>query len=294
MVAALPGNIRLKLQQTLAQWRQWSCQPALCAAPSVVAVLTAGLSNFSVLVEGGQRFVVRIDGINPAAHNLNRQGEWRSLETAARAGLAPTPRYFNPELGSLVCDYLEPDKQQPLDMREIATLLRAIHQLPARHQRLDLPERLLSYEKQLAHRAPARAGKLAPHRAAVMDLLSRCENQQQPLVLCHHDLLRANRLYSAGQLFALDWEYSAMGNPWYDLAVVSTGDALAEKNVEALLAAYLAQPASAAEHQLVADYSSVYRYLELLWYLAQKHPGLSATALQLKLDLLQKSLAQGA
>ena len=290
MVAALPDNIRLKLAQTLGQWRQWDCEPGLAAAPRIVSVLTRGLSNFSVLVEAGQRFVVRIDGINPALHSLNRQGEWRSLEAASRSGLAPRPRYFNPELGSLVCDYLEPDELQPLAVPDIARLLHGIHQQPPRHHRLDLAERILSYEKILAHRAPSRAAELTDCGRAATQLLASASEAHCPPVLCHHDLLRANRLYSGGRLFALDWEYSAMGNPWYDLAVVIAGDSLSADDADSLLHAYLGRPACAAEQQLVAQFGCVYRYLELLWYLAQDHPALDDEALREKLELLGEQL----
>jgi len=292
MVAALPANIRLKLQQTLAQWRQWECEPALHAAPVVVEVLTPGLSNHSVLVESGQRFVVRIDGVNTVLHGLNRQGEWHSLEAAHRAGLAPRPRYFNPELGTLVCDYLPPDAQQPLMIADVATLLQGIHRLPARHHRLDLPERMLSYEKRLAHRDPHRAALLAPYRSAALQALAHADRGQHPAVLCHHDLLRANRLYSGGRLFALDWEYSAMGNCWYDLAVVVAGDSLSEQETDSLLQAYLGRPVRADELLRVKQYACAYRYLELLWHLIQQHRDFDTVKLQQKLDLLGRQLGE--
>lgn len=292
MAAPLPGNIRLKLQHTLAQWRQWDCQPGLQAVPVVVEVLAPGLSNFSVLVESGQQFVVRIDGVNTVLHSLNRQGEWHSLEAAHRAGLAPRPRYFNPELGTLVCDYLTPDEQQPRRIADLAELLKGIHQLPPRHHRLDLQERLLGYEKRLAHRDPPRAAIMAPYRAAVVRALANAERGQHKAVLCHHDLLRANRLYSGGRLFALDWEYSAMGNRWYDLAVVVAGDSLAEEDTDTLLQAYLGRPATADELLRVKLYACAYRYLELLWYLVQQHPGLDNIKLQQKLELLGRQLGE--
>ena len=292
MVAALPGNIQLKLQQTLAQWRQWECQPSLQAAPTVVRVLAPGLSNYSVLVESDQRFVVRIDGINTVLHSLNRQGEWHSLDAAQRAGLAPRPRYFNPELGSLVCDYLPPDAQQPLKMADVAELLRGIHRLPARHHRLDLRERMLSYEKRLAHRDPPRAALLSPFRSAALQALGGAERDPQRAVLCHHDLLRANRLYSGGRLFALDWEYSAMGSCWYDLAVVVAGDSLSDADTQDLLQAYLGRPAGADELRRVRRYGCAYRYLELLWYLVQQHPGFDSVALRQKLELLERQLGE--
>ena len=292
MVTALPGNIRLKLEQTLAQWRQWHVETPLPHAPTVVSRLSAGLSNFSLLVEAGRQFVVRIDGIKPSAHGLNRQGEWRSLSAAHRAGLAPRPCYFNPELGSLVCDYLTPDEQQPVDVKDIAKLLRDIHQLPARHHRLDLAERILSYEKRLAHRHPTRTKELATYTKLVSEILGGIGTDQQPLVLCHNDLLRANRLYSAGRLFALDWEYSAMASPWYDLAIVAAGDNLGATATNELLEAYSGGPPTAAEIQLVAQYGCVYRYLEVLWYLTQDSTILDDTQLQEKLVLINQTLRE--
>lgn len=291
MVASLPGNIRLRLAQTLAQWRHWDCDPVLPQAPQPAALLGAGLSNVSVLVEAGRRFVVRIDGIDPAVHSLSRQGEWHSLGAASLAGLAPRPRYFNPELGSLVCDYLEPDPRQPLVIADIARLLRRIHQLPPRHQRLDLPERLLGYEKRLAQRAPARARQLESYQTAVRARLASALEVRCQAVHCHHDLLRANRLYSGGRLFALDWEYSAMGNPWYDLAVVMAGDSLSAQDADLLLETYLGRPAAAAERSLVTNFGCVYRYLEIMWYLVQGHPALDDTSLQEKLQCLEEQLA---
>jgi thiamine kinase-like enzyme len=291
MVASLPGNIRLRLERTLAQWRHWDCEPVLPAPPGTLALLGAGLSNVSVLVEAGRRFVVRIDGIDPAAHSLSRQGEWHSLGAASLAGLAPQPRYFNPELGSLVCDYLEPDPRQPLLIADIAQLLRRIHQLPPRHQRLDLPERLLGYEKRLAQRTPARAQHLGCYQTAVRAKLASALEVRCQAVHCHHDLLRANRLYSGGRLFALDWEYSAMGNPWYDLAVVMAGDSLSAQDADLLLETYLGRPAEAAERRLVTSFGCVYRYLEVMWYLVQGHPALDDASLQQKLQCLEEQLA---
>ena len=65
-----------------------------------------------------------------------------------RRGRAISTRHW----GSLVCDYLSPDEEQVLCIGELAALLRDIHQLPARHSRLHLAERILRYEKQLEHR----------------------------------------------------------------------------------------------------------------------------------------------
>ncbi len=269
MAAPLPHPVRLKLEQTLAQWRHWRGEPRLPGRPVFLRALSGGASNFALLVEAGERFVVRIDGIDPAAHRLHRQGEWQTLVAAHAAGLAPQPRYFNPELGSLVCDYLPADTAQPTETADVGRLLRRIHRLPARHHRLDLPERLLSYEKMLAQRGPGLARELAAWAAPVRRLLGLLEPDRHAPVLCHNDLLRANRLYSGGRLRALDWEYSAMGCPWFDLGVVAGGDDLDEAAQARLLEHYLEQPPGDSERRRLRRYACVYRYLELLWYACQ-------------------------
>jgi thiamine kinase-like enzyme len=293
MVHALPPNIQLKLQQTLSQWPHWRCSPALTRTPKVLEVLSAGVSNFSVLVESQQYFVVRIDGLSPASNGLNRQTEWRALEAANKAGLAPHPCYFNPDLGSLVCCYLAPENAPDSDISDVAQLLRAIHQLPARHHRLDLAERILRYEKQIEHRGQALNDALIESQAKLAGMLLEVSRQTENTVLCHNDLLHANRIYSGGKLWALDWEYCAMGNPWYDIAVVVNGDSLSERETETLTTAYLGRAPDILERGLLYRYGCIYRYLEVLWYLALEKPVLTAEAIDAKSNALRSMLAKG-
>ena len=292
MVRALPRNIQLKLEQTLSQWPHWDCTPELTRVPNVVRILTPGISNFSVLVESGQHFVVRLDGLDPASNGLNRQAEWRTLEAAHSAGLAPYPCYFNPELGSLVCDYLAPEAAYNLDITDVGQLLRAIHQLPARHHRLNLAERILQYEKRLQSKGQQLNVGLRKSANKVSEILSEINCKSSNAVLCHNDLLQANRIYSAGRLWAIDWEYCAMGSHWYDLAVVVNGDLLSTAEAEALINTYLERAPDAQERSLLHQYSCIYRYLELLWYLALEKPVLNAAAIEEKSAALMNLLSQ--
>ncbi len=270
MVATLPRNIQLKLNQALNQWHQWRCEPPLTAPPVVVSQLGAGISNHSILVAAGQRFVIRIDGVQPASNGLSRSTEWRTMHAAHAAGLAPCPRYFNPEIGVLVCDYLPPDDAAPGNIRETAALLRRIHRLPATHYRLDLRERINQYERQLKHQNQHLPASVTSSREEIMHLLDILEAQSDTPVLCHNDLLGANRIRSGNRLWAIDWEYCAMGSPWFDLAVIAVGDALDSDGQEQLMNAYLGRAASERETGTLARYCHVYRYLEQLWFLANQ------------------------
>lgn len=275
----------------MAQWRQWDCQPPLAHAPTVRQVLGSGLSNYSILVQAEAAFVVRLDGMDTAIDHLNRQGEWRTLQAAHLAGIAPRPCYFNPELGCVVCEYLPPDPVQAPVVSDVAQLLRGVHSLPSRHKRLDLEARMHNYEKRLEHRGEPMLAKLSTHRQAVMQSLAGAQADAQSLVLCHNDLLRANRIVSGGRLWAIDWEYCAMGSPWYDLAVVAAGDELDSSDTALLLESYLGRPATVAESTRLRQCGGVYQYLELLWYLAREHPLLDDRQIRRKLTRLGNALA---
>lgn len=254
----------------LSQWAHWDCDPPLTRAPEPDGDLAPGFSNHSVRVTAadGRAFVVRLDGVDVAGHGISRPVEWRALQLAHRAQLAPRPCYHNPELGALVCTYLPPDASQPRHSSDVAALLRRIHALPALRFRLDLAARIARYRHQCERVSPQHLAEMAPLEGLVEQALAGQRHSAEPLVLCHNDLLAANRLYSGGKLWALDWEYCAMGNRWFDLAVVCGGDDLEPEDRTALLANYLQRPPMAAEQRSLARHLLLYRYLELLWFIS--------------------------
>ena len=290
MVATLPRTIRLKLDQTLKQWRHWRCDPPLSRSPQIVSLFSSGISNYSVLVETGKRFVIRIDGVRAANNSLSRSTEWRALQSAHAAGLSPCPRYYNPELGVLVCDYLPRDGNCPDELGKTAALLRSIHRLPAIHHRLDLRERVTRYEKQMEHHNREIPAVMASSRSAVMGLLEQLSGDSDTPVTCHNDLLAANRIFSGNSLWAIDWEYCAMGSLWFDLAVVAVGDALDSTQKQELVKRYLDREASAQESLKFSRNCIVYQYLELLWFLANNE---EPENMERRLQSLGQTLSRG-
>jgi aminoglycoside phosphotransferase (APT) family kinase protein len=255
METSLPQPVRLRLGQTLGQWRSWQRAPV--QAPETVEILTAGRSNTSVRVGDGERhWVVRIDRQDPRRLGLSREAEWRCLLMAADGGLAPRPVYRNPALGTLVCEFHVPEPGRERDVEAIAVLLRAIHELPAVRHRLDPLARARRYL------TLAGGGELPG------DLLEACRRLEEGMPaprLCHNDLLRPNRLYSQGVLLALDWEYAAMGDPLFDLAAIIEGDGFSEAHARSLHRAWRGRAPTSTEAARLEDQRLVYRSLAALW-----------------------------
>ncbi len=257
MVASLPAPVKQKLQHALAQWQHWTNAPA--ALPCPVEVLADGISNTSIRVEDGNNaWVVRLDGFDPQRLGLSRSAEWRALKQAAAQQLAPTPVYCNPEQGILICEYYQPDPAPQADkpLEDIAELLRAIHSLPPIKFRLDPLTRAHRYLHLLG------SGELSAEFLHACDRLA--QHATTP-VLCHNDLLQANRLRCNKRLLALDWEYAAMGDPLFDLAVVIEGDALDEAQASWFLGSWLNAQPTGQDQQRLADNRLVYRELSELW-----------------------------
>lgn len=142
------------------------------------------------------------------------------------------------------------------------------------HTRLDLGERCRRSEHSLRHSLPGSWQTLRGPAARVAALLPRLTAATEPLALCHNDLLRANRLRCGDRLWAVDWEYAAMGPVWFDLAAVTAGDEWPDAAADVLLTRYLGRVPATSERERMLGFECVYRYLELLWYLlAPEHPG---------------------
>ena len=81
-----------------------------------------------------------------------------------------------------------------------------------------------------------------------------------------------------------------MGDPWYDLAAVICGDELSAAESGRLVVYYLGRSPSEDESGALLDYCAVYRYLELLWYLALEHPAMDEHRQALAIEQLAKAV----
>lgn len=262
MVTTLSQPERLSAQRALAQWRVWQTSVPLAGAPELVARLSGGRSNTTLLVaRGDSHFALRIDGVEHRRLGLSRDAEYRAWKNAAQQALAPLPVYFNPDLGVLVSQWQAADVGVPdraVELAAVAALLRDIHSLPAIHFRLRPRDRARRYQALCGD-----SNRVCKDFDAACERLAAFSSQH---CLCHNDLLAANRLWHGEKLFALDWEYAAMGDPLFDLAAVCEGDALTDEDCNALLQCYYGDadpPASLA--QRLADNRLVYRHLSHLW-----------------------------
>ncbi|WP_299591173.1 phosphotransferase [uncultured Microbulbifer sp.] len=249
-------------------WRRWSDRP-----PQVIGPLAGGLTNRSFLLQSGDdRLVLRINAPNSRALDLDRAAEAEALRRASAQGLCAPLVYADLEYRYLLTRYIHSaplDPSLPRALEQVAELLRRIHRLPPISAHLDIADKANRYWQSIDPSSrffPA----LSKLRTRMESLLQCNRNSPATERLCHNDLLPDNLLVdNSGNLRAIDWEYAAVGDPFFDLATVAQGYRLDHRQQRDLLTAYLQRPASEADLHKLAHWQRIYRYLSVLWYAVQ-------------------------
>jgi thiamine kinase-like enzyme len=190
----------------------------------------AGLTNRNYRVTAnGERFVLRVSGQNTARLGINRTYELAALRHAAEAGLGPEVVAFLPPEGHLVTRWVEgrhwgvPEYRTPAHVRLLTETVKRLHTLPANGAVFSPFQRINAYlETARSFNVP-----LPPGFVSCLDTMCAVEIDQQNdpsdwRRMCHNDLVSVNYLYieKPETILVLDWEFSGLGDIYYDLATV--------------------------------------------------------------------------
>ncbi len=182
-------------------------------------------ANYKVTVDHCE-YIVRLARKNSYELGIDRQAEYTAMKAAADIGVGADIVYFSTETGNMITRYIngakweDKDTALPENLKRIANVMKQIHQLPAipfsfspykdiydriefaHKNNLELPEDIENLVFKMASIQKERHKKLAT-----------C------LGLCHNDPFPNNFLDTA-TLRLIDWEYSGMGDIFFDLAII--------------------------------------------------------------------------
>lgn len=251
-----------------ADWGRWSA-----SRPSVVRPLEGGLTNKSFLIAAGDDLLVlRKNSAISDALDLNRAAEAEALGLADNAGLCAPVIHCDPDHRYLVTRYIDGalwDSKDTDALQQLAALLRSIHALPSIDARLDLEQKIANYWRSIDSNAEFYTA-LRALAAKVKRHITQISASGGALCLCHNDLLKTNLIVSDnGRLHAIDWEYAAMGDPFYELAVIVEEYKLDTTQQQFLLSEYLLRAVTRHDWQRLDHWQIIYGYLSVLWYAVQ-------------------------
>lgn len=241
--------------------------------PLEIRELPGGLTNHNFRVRTATHdVVVRLSSTETDLLSVDREHEWLNSRAAATAGVgAPVVEYL-PGKGVLVVDFLAGITYTADDVEanlpRLAAALRRLHRGPPFVSRFDMFDVQRSYAAVVAARRmplPKGYDDLASTVARVEQALRR---RPEPLVPCHNDLLAANVLDDGGDLRIIDYEYSGMNEPSFELGNLACESHLDREALTQLVASYNGQ----ATEALVARaelWGMVGRYAWTLWGVIQ-------------------------
>ncbi len=234
---AIDPETKARVDKVFARMPSWKAGAAL-------SPLTGGLTNQNFRVDaGGESFVLRLAGRNTGLLGIDRHREAACARAAASTGLGAELVAFIEDAQALVLRFLEgrtlkaEDAAKPEMLPRIARALKSCHQGPAFPGLFSPFETVRQYHALAEERGVAFPDSL-PRLFALMDRIEKALGPPERLVPCHNDLLAANFIDQGAPLRLIDWEYAAMGDPFFDLGNFAVNQNLGIKACRTLLEEY--------------------------------------------------------
>ena len=236
-----------------------------------------GLTNLVFKVDcSGDSYVLRLPGKGTSDY-IDRNYEAVAAHEAARVNVGPEVICSDPDSGLMVTQWLRAATMTPQlfrwtpgAARRAGEVLRRLHDSDAKFDfKFDLFGMLDEYARVLtSHRAELPQG-LPDTLKLANELRDTLAKQPSRLVACHCDLLPENFLDTGTRMYLVDWEFSGMNDPYWDLADASVECAFTPKEEQAMLAGYFGGEARPADIGRMVIYKALCDLLWTLWGLIQ-------------------------
>lgn len=237
-----------------------------------------GLTNLVFHVaHGDQQFVLRLPGKGTEEY-INRANEAQAAAEAARAGVSPEVLFADPVTGVMVTRLvanavtMSPDNFKSIRgaPARAGEVFRRLHTSGATFNfRFELFSMIDEYLKVLATKdidLPAGYHDVVREAETVRAALAA---HQLPLVACHCDPLCENFLDSGDRMWLVDWEYSGMNDPMWDLGDLSVEGLFTLEQDEEMIRAYFGGEPSPFDRGRIIIYKAMCDLLWTLWGLIQ-------------------------
>lgn len=231
------------------------------------------LTNVTYKVtDGDEAYVLRLPGEDTFEY-INRAVEEHNSRQAAAAGINAEVLYFDPNEGTMLSRFVdgvamdeERFKRDPGAPARAALALKQVHSLgPVFGSRFDvfaLIDNYLGILNRLQMPLPEDYYEAEREAEAVRLAL---ETSPMLLVPCHNDPWPRNFLDTGERFYIVDWEFSGMGDPMWDLGDLSAEAGFGPEQDQAMMEAYYGDNVPPVLYSRLELYKTMSDLLWALW-----------------------------
>ena len=236
-----------------------------------------GMTNQNYLVKTtNKQYIVKFFG-KGTEKLINRQDEKYNLELLKDLDLDVKNYLFDIEAGIKVNEYIESaitldSTSIKTNFDKIAPILQTIHASGKELRGEFAPfEEIKKYESLIEEKIPY--SNYEAVREAVFSLEKRLADLGVDRKSCHIDLVPENFIESPqGRLYLIDWEYSSMNDPMWDLAALFLESEFTRQEEEAFLSHYESEQTPVSREK-IAIYKILQDTIWSLWTVYKEEQG---------------------
>lgn len=237
-----------------------------------------GLTNLVYRVSGGgETVILRIPGEGTGDY-IDRAVEAHNARVAADAGVSAGVIHANPENGIMVAHYLDGCKTMtpetfPMTAGAPARAGRVLQQLHGSGRKFEFRFELFSMIDDYLGILEKLGAELPDGYHDVVsdaeDIRAALNTHPTTLAPCHCDPLCENFLDNGDRMWVVDWEYSGMNDPMWDLGDLSVEAGFSDANDREMMEAYYGGAPTEAQYGRMVIYKAMSDLLWTLWGLIQ-------------------------
>lgn len=249
------------------------------AAPEALSIRRMGGQTNRVyrIAAGEEALCLRLPGKGTEEY-IDRRVERVAAEATAKAGVSPEVLHFDPATGVMVTRFV--DDAVTMSPALFAARAGAPERAGRAFRALHDSGAVFDFRFELFAMIDAYLGVLATKEVAFPDgyhaglrdaeaVRAALAAHPVALVPCHCDPLSENFLDTGDRMWIVDWEYSGMNDPMWDLGDLAVEANLSADAEAAMLFAYFGREASAFDRGRMVIYKAMCDLLWTLWGLIQ-------------------------
>lgn len=237
--------------------------------------------NFYVRTIEGREYILRMPGAGTEEMVSRNREQYNTLQ-ASWGGFHPPVLYFSVKSGIKVTEYIRGAQtlnaktaRLETNMRKTAAVLRQLHDSEIDMQgEFDVWEEYKRYSETIVKmngRWYAGSKEIEPFFYRLRDDLDRLGRERKP---CHNDLVPENLVRDEnGKMFLIDWEYSGINDPMWDVASHLVEADFTPDEEELFLSYYFENGASQAQKQKIEIFKLTQDILWSAWTIIKEAKG---------------------